>query len=181
VVYGGLKVGKKRLFIHTVSSRGAPSPPIAQHPDQLTHGTPLQLASMQGHGVYEEMEPTCVLDCYVHESCQRTGIGHALFEVWVVSLAPCLCPPAPGFAAEAKLPCSTSWQRRGCQQQGWLTTGLPRSCCCSSASTTVCASSQHHSVHPQQHTIAHQLALSHQAASTAACTLRQQPSPQEPR
>lgn len=29
----------------------------------------------------QEIEPTCVLDFYVHESCQRRGIGKELFEV----------------------------------------------------------------------------------------------------
>lgn len=28
-----------------------------------------------------EIEPVCVLDFYVHESCQRQGVGKALFEV----------------------------------------------------------------------------------------------------
>jgi hypothetical protein len=29
---------------------------------------------------YSQISPTCVLDFYVHESCQRTGIGKMLFE-----------------------------------------------------------------------------------------------------
>lgn len=29
---------------------------------------------------YSQISPTCVLDFYVHESCQRTGIGKLLFE-----------------------------------------------------------------------------------------------------
>ncbi len=32
-----------------------------------------------------ESEPCCVLDFYVHESCQRMGVGHALFQVGELS------------------------------------------------------------------------------------------------
>jgi hypothetical protein len=31
--------------------------------------------------VIHEMDPCCVLDFYVHESCQRLGLGRGLFEV----------------------------------------------------------------------------------------------------
>ena len=51
---GGLKVGHKRLFIR----------------DQ--------------EGTYSNIKPLCVLDFYVHESCQRQGIGKRLFEVSLV-------------------------------------------------------------------------------------------------
>ncbi|GBF96780.1 alpha-tubulin n-acetyltransferase [Raphidocelis subcapitata] len=47
---GGLKIGRKRLFIR------------------------------RANGAMVEMEPLCVLDFYVHESCQRLGIGRALLE-----------------------------------------------------------------------------------------------------
>jgi len=47
---GILKIGKKKLFIHGL------------------------------HHQYVEMVPLCVLDFYVHEDCQRMGIGHRLFE-----------------------------------------------------------------------------------------------------
>ncbi|EFJ48571.1 hypothetical protein VOLCADRAFT_90683 [Volvox carteri f. nagariensis] len=50
VVLGGLKVGTKRLYVRTITA------------DLV------------------EIEPVCVLDFYVHESCQRKGIGKALFE-----------------------------------------------------------------------------------------------------
>lgn len=36
---------------------------------------------MQGTADLREIEPVCVLDFYVHESCQRQGVGKALFEV----------------------------------------------------------------------------------------------------
>ncbi|XP_077986082.1 uncharacterized protein LOC144440569 [Glandiceps talaboti] len=49
-VIGILKVGRKRLFILNI------------------------------HGEQTEMEPLCVLDFYVHESCQRKGYGKRLFE-----------------------------------------------------------------------------------------------------
>ena len=51
MVLGGLKVGHKSLFIR----------------DQ--------------EGTYSNVKPLCVLDFYVHESCQRQGIGRRLFEV----------------------------------------------------------------------------------------------------
>ncbi|GLI67225.1 hypothetical protein VaNZ11_011162, partial [Volvox africanus] len=50
VVLGGLKVGTKRLYVRTITAD------------------------------LREIEPICVLDFYVHESCQRRGIGKALFE-----------------------------------------------------------------------------------------------------
>ncbi|GLC67239.1 hypothetical protein PLESTF_000532300 [Pleodorina starrii] len=50
VVLGGLKVGTKRLYLRTVSAD------------------------------LKEVQPVCVLDFYVHESCQRKGVGKALFE-----------------------------------------------------------------------------------------------------
>ena len=31
-------------------------------------------------GAYLEIKPLCVLDFYVHESCQRSGLGKLLFE-----------------------------------------------------------------------------------------------------
>ena len=49
---GILKVGKKRLFIRSAA------------------------------GSYNEIEPLCVLDFYVHETFQRSGIGKTMFEVW---------------------------------------------------------------------------------------------------
>lgn len=49
-MYGFLKTGAKKLFIVGPSGR------------------------------YEELQPTCVLDFYVHESSQRMGIGRALFD-----------------------------------------------------------------------------------------------------
>ena len=56
-VLGGLKVGKKRLFVY--------------------HGAALQ-----------ETTPDCVLDFYVHESCQRLGIGKLLLDVRPAPVAP---------------------------------------------------------------------------------------------
>lgn len=49
-VVGLLKVGNKKLFIY------------------------------DHHGNQLEMEPLCVLDFYIHESCQRKGSGKQLFE-----------------------------------------------------------------------------------------------------
>ncbi len=51
-VLGGLKVGTKCLFLHS-----------------------------PGCDSYLECKATCVLDFYVHESCQRSGIGLTLLEV----------------------------------------------------------------------------------------------------
>ena len=47
---GLLKIGTKKLFVY------------------------------DNQGVHHEMDPMCVLDFYVHESRQRTGCGHKLFE-----------------------------------------------------------------------------------------------------
>ena len=46
---GLLKLGNKKLFIRSES------------------------------GTIKEIQPTCVLDFYVHESCQRSGLGKKLF------------------------------------------------------------------------------------------------------
>lgn len=54
-VLGGLKVGSKCLFLHS-----------------------------PGCDKYLECRATCVLDFYVHESCQRSGIGLALLEVKII-------------------------------------------------------------------------------------------------
>jgi GNAT superfamily N-acetyltransferase len=61
---GGLKMGCKRLFLHSPESKQ-----------------------------YLEMMPDCVLDFYVHESCQRAGIGRTLLEV---SLFTCTCDQSAG-------------------------------------------------------------------------------------
>ncbi|KAF5833213.1 touch receptor neuron protein Mec-17-domain-containing protein [Dunaliella salina] len=50
LVHGGLKIGTKKLFV-------------------IADDNSLQ-----------EINPTCVLDFYVHEACQRKGIGKELFE-----------------------------------------------------------------------------------------------------
>lgn len=50
VVIGGIKAGKRKLFLHN---------PLAN---------------------YSEAEPVCLLDFYVHESYQRQGYGKLLFE-----------------------------------------------------------------------------------------------------
>ena len=49
-VLGFIKTGEKKLFVH------------------------------DNRGKMREIEPTCVLDFYVHESCQRTGFGRQLFD-----------------------------------------------------------------------------------------------------
>lgn len=50
-VLGGIKVGCKKLFIRNDT------------------------------GAYQEIEPICVLDFYVHEDHQRLGVGKRLYEV----------------------------------------------------------------------------------------------------
>lgn len=59
---GFLKVGPKRLFV-------APPPLVASR----SNHTCVQDA-------FKEVNPLCVLDFYVHESCQRGGIGKRLFD-----------------------------------------------------------------------------------------------------
>lgn len=34
----------------------------------------------QDSGALREIEPLCVLDFYVHESCQRSGVGKQLMD-----------------------------------------------------------------------------------------------------
>lgn len=53
-VLGLIKVGEKKLFLHDEMSR------------------------------MHEKTPLCVLDFYVHESCQRTGLGKLLFDYMTV-------------------------------------------------------------------------------------------------
>lgn len=55
IVEGFIKVGKKRLFVNLSS------------------------------GELKEIEPLCVLDFYVHENMQRSGVGKQLFEYMMAS------------------------------------------------------------------------------------------------
>lgn len=57
LVLGGLKVGRKRLWVW---------PP--------------------GEAAPREVVALCVLDFFVHESVQRTGVGKQLFEVGLIIL-----------------------------------------------------------------------------------------------
>jgi len=57
---GFLKVGTKRLFV--TSQKAATS----------------AFADVQG--AFVEIDPLCALDFYIHEKCQRRGLGHELFE-----------------------------------------------------------------------------------------------------
>jgi GNAT superfamily N-acetyltransferase len=58
-----------------------------QHlPSTLTLTHVVYVCLVQGSGAVLELEPQCVLDFYVHESCQRTGIGKALFEVGALAV-----------------------------------------------------------------------------------------------
>lgn len=59
---GFIKVGSKRLFI---------SPPAL-------HASRSNNSCVQD--AFKEINPVCVLDFYVHESCQRTGLGKLLFD-----------------------------------------------------------------------------------------------------
>ncbi|CAG9461051.1 unnamed protein product [Pedinophyceae sp. YPF-701] len=54
-VTGILKVGEKHLFYRSLS------------------------------GAIRELNPTCVLDIYVHESCQRQGVGRILFDAFLAA------------------------------------------------------------------------------------------------
>lgn len=60
---GLIKVGTKHLFV---------APPAL-------HAGRNNLTSVQD--ALKEISPLCVLDFYVHESCQRTGLGRHLFDV----------------------------------------------------------------------------------------------------
>lgn len=58
VALGLLKVGRKKLFVAASPQNG--------------------FADVQG--AFREIEPVCCLDFYVHERCQRAGLGKVLFE-----------------------------------------------------------------------------------------------------
>ena len=49
------------------------------HPSS-PHYLPLHTLQAESHELHE-LDALCVLDFYVHESCQRQGIGKLLFEV----------------------------------------------------------------------------------------------------
>mmetsp|Transcript_2627 Transcript_2627/g.4479 ORF Transcript_2627/g.4479 Transcript_2627/m.4479 type:complete len:242 (+) Transcript_2627:45-770(+) len=55
---GVLKVGKKRLFVEA----------------------PFRSEFADVRNSFQEIEPLCTLDFYVHERCQRSGFGHQLFD-----------------------------------------------------------------------------------------------------
>jgi len=70
---GFLKVGPKRLFVAappTYHQRGA-------------------IADVQD--AFREIEPLCALDFYIHERCQRSGLGRRLFDAMLAreQLTPC--------------------------------------------------------------------------------------------
>ena len=54
-VFGGIKTGRKKLFIRVET------------------------------GAFCEIEPICVLDFYVNEEYQRQGLGKQLFEVALIA------------------------------------------------------------------------------------------------
>jgi len=58
---GFLKVGEKHLFV-------APPPQLAER------------TRAGAQEVLREMSPVCALDFYVHESCQRSGVGLKIFQ-----------------------------------------------------------------------------------------------------
>jgi alpha-tubulin N-acetyltransferase 1 len=58
---GFIKVGTKRLFV---------APPALHASRSIT----------DVRDALKEINPVCVLDFYVHESCQRTGLGRRLFD-----------------------------------------------------------------------------------------------------
>jgi len=62
IVKGLIKVGKKRLFVATAAN---------------ANNNTFRRSNNPG---LREIEPLCVLDFYVHESCQRKGEGKTLFE-----------------------------------------------------------------------------------------------------
>lgn len=64
IAMGFIKIGTKHLFVEP--------PPRSTH----RHGQ----TSTQDSQNLREVSPVCVLDFYVHESCQRAGHGRRLFE-----------------------------------------------------------------------------------------------------
>ncbi|CAE7387932.1 unnamed protein product, partial [Symbiodinium pilosum] len=59
---GVLKVGRKRLFVEAPFRRN-------------------DFADVRN--AFQEIEPLCALDFYVHEKCQRAGFGHHLFDAMI--------------------------------------------------------------------------------------------------
>lgn len=88
-VLGGIKIGKKKLFIRTVGlehtrlmGRRCPTlaaPNVRIPVSAVTCRCACRL--LQEAAAFVEAEPLSVLDFYVHESCQRQGVGKQLFEV----------------------------------------------------------------------------------------------------
>jgi len=70
---GFLKVGPKRLF-------------VAAPPTYHQRGS---FADVQD--AFREIEPQCALDFYIHERCQRSGLGRRLFDAMLAreKLTPC--------------------------------------------------------------------------------------------
>jgi GNAT superfamily N-acetyltransferase len=106
------------------------SPPLTRHRLHSYTFTCLLLtyspAHLQANGAIAEIEPLCVLDFYVHEHCQRQGVGKALFEVRDAAAAPAAGAPAadapaagaPAAAAElVQQLCHTVCRHVSWQQQ----------------------------------------------------------------
>ncbi|BBN14012.1 hypothetical protein Mp_6g08190 [Marchantia polymorpha subsp. ruderalis] len=75
--YGRLKAGSHTLYLCTTGVQGKPELVLAK--GMLKVGRK-NLFIRKDNGQLVEMSPLCVLDFYVHESCQRMGLGHELFE-----------------------------------------------------------------------------------------------------
>jgi len=74
----------------TTRARLAPGQRVYLHADQnramgILKVGPKRLFIRGATGDMREIEPLCVLDFYVHESVQRTGVGHTLFDVMLAT------------------------------------------------------------------------------------------------
>eukprot|EP00439_Symbiodinium_sp_Y106_P078780 s872_g17.t1 len=83
---GVLKVGRKRLFVEA---------PFRS----------CELADVRNS--FQEIEPLCTLDFYVHEKCQRSGFGHQLFST-MLQLEE-IAPEQMGYDRPTSPKTTTSW------------------------------------------------------------------------
>jgi len=117
-------------------------------PIHLPHASALLQSNT---GEYSEMDPLCVLDFYVQESCQRGGVGIGLFHAMQqVRSANSLLPFSAKLYALAThhFACVLDFYRMKevWRQKTLLTTDPRPNCCHSCASTSALPTSSHNQI-----------------------------------
>eukprot|EP01018_Ginkgo_biloba_P014502 Gb_32571 [translate_table: standard] len=75
--YDRLRSGSHQLYLWTMPHASLPNTLVVK--GMLKTGSK-NLFIRRENNQYSQIAPTCVLDFYVHESFQRTGLGRQLFE-----------------------------------------------------------------------------------------------------